>query len=68
MLISLILSKYCLAKVLSLLNSHMKWILSFVTGILKQNVSVHYWGSELLGHTTNNDLLNKIEMEQLCLT
>ena len=26
-----------------------------------QNVPVPYWGSEFLGHTTNNDLLNKIE-------
>ena len=32
-----------------------------------QNVRVLYWGSEFLGHTTNNGLLNKIEDRTLML-
>ena len=29
--------------------------------IQTQNLRVHYWGLEFLGHTTNHDLLNEIE-------
>ena len=47
-------------KVLILLYGHVKWILSFATGILKQKV--HEFATEFLGHTTTNDLLNKIEV------
>ena len=50
-------------KVLPLLYGHVKWILSFATVILKPKMTSLLLGFRVSGHTTNNDLLNKIEDE-----